>query len=269
MPPTAAAAARDTQFNWEGKDKKGNKIRGKILAVNEQDARADLRRQNIVPTKVSKHRKLFGGGGKITPDGHRDVQPPARDHARGRHPAGAGLRDRRRRPRKAGDAEADPRHQADHRGRQFAARIAREAPALFRRPLRQPGRGRRAGGRARVAARQGRDLQGKDRGPQEEDQEGALLSGRGARGRGDRDPDPAAVRDPAVRGTVQGLRRGPARFHAHGHRPVEVRAGTGLVDGPADRRRRRLLPAHEEALAGAAALPGPRCRSRSRSSGRS
>jgi type IV pilus assembly protein PilC len=67
MPPTAAAAARDTQFNWEGKDKKGNKIRGKILAVSEQDARADLRRQNIVPTKVSKHRKLFGGGGKITP----------------------------------------------------------------------------------------------------------------------------------------------------------------------------------------------------------
>ena len=67
MPPTATAAARDTQFNWEGKDKKGNKIRGKILAVSEQDARADLRRQNIVPTKVSKHRKLFGGGGKISP----------------------------------------------------------------------------------------------------------------------------------------------------------------------------------------------------------
>ena len=67
MPPTAVAAARDTQFNWVGKDKKGNKIRGKILAVSEQAARADLRRQNIVPTKVSKHRKLFGGGGKITP----------------------------------------------------------------------------------------------------------------------------------------------------------------------------------------------------------
>ena len=45
MPPTAAATARDVQFNWEGKDKKGNKIRGKILAVSEQDARAiDLSR---------------------------------------------------------------------------------------------------------------------------------------------------------------------------------------------------------------------------------
>jgi type IV pilus assembly protein PilC len=66
MPPSAAAA-RDLQFNWEGKDKKGNKIRGKILAVNENQARADLRRQNIIPTRVSKHRALFGGGGKITP----------------------------------------------------------------------------------------------------------------------------------------------------------------------------------------------------------
>jgi type IV pilus assembly protein PilC len=66
MPPSAAAA-RDLQFNWEGKDKKGNKIRGKILAVNENQARADLRRQNIIPTKVSKHRKLFGGGGSISP----------------------------------------------------------------------------------------------------------------------------------------------------------------------------------------------------------
>src|SRR5687767_5097088 len=67
MPPTAAAAARDTPFTWEGKDKKGNKIRGKILAVNEQAARADLRRQNIVPTKLRKQTSLFGGGGKITP----------------------------------------------------------------------------------------------------------------------------------------------------------------------------------------------------------
>jgi type IV pilus assembly protein PilC len=67
MPPTAAAAARDTPFTWEGKDKRGNKIRGKILAVNEQAARADLRRQNIVPTKLRKQTSLFGGGGKITP----------------------------------------------------------------------------------------------------------------------------------------------------------------------------------------------------------
>jgi type IV pilus assembly protein PilC len=67
MPPTAVAAAKDIPFSWEGKDKKGNKLRGRILAVSEKEARADLRRQNIVPTKVRKQTKLFGGGGKITP----------------------------------------------------------------------------------------------------------------------------------------------------------------------------------------------------------
>ena len=66
MPPTAAVAAKDLQFNWEGKDRKGNKLRGKILAVNEQEVRADLRRQNIVPTKIRKQRS-FGGGAKPTP----------------------------------------------------------------------------------------------------------------------------------------------------------------------------------------------------------
>jgi type IV pilus assembly protein PilC len=66
MPPTAVAAAKDIPFTWEGKDKKGNKIRGKILAVNEQAARADLRRQNIVATRIRKQRKLFGGGGKVS-----------------------------------------------------------------------------------------------------------------------------------------------------------------------------------------------------------
>ena len=67
MPPTAVAAARDIPFAWEGKDKKGNKIRGRILAVSEQDARADLRRQNIVPTKVRKQSSLFSSGGKPSP----------------------------------------------------------------------------------------------------------------------------------------------------------------------------------------------------------
>jgi type IV pilus assembly protein PilC len=67
MPSTAIAAPKDTPFTWEGKDKRGNKIRGKILAVNEQAARADLRRQNIVPTKVRKQRSMLGGGGTITP----------------------------------------------------------------------------------------------------------------------------------------------------------------------------------------------------------
>jgi type IV pilus assembly protein PilC len=80
MPPTAVAAAKDLQFNWEGKDRKGNKLRGKTLAVNEQEVRADLRRQNIVPTKIRKQRS-FGSGAKPTP-GEMRSSPPARDHAR-------------------------------------------------------------------------------------------------------------------------------------------------------------------------------------------
>jgi len=63
--PTAAAA-KDTPFSWEGKDRKGNKVRGRILAVSENDVRADLRRQNIVPTRIRKQRSLFSSGGKIS-----------------------------------------------------------------------------------------------------------------------------------------------------------------------------------------------------------
>ncbi|TAK54135.1 MAG: type II secretion system F family protein [Gammaproteobacteria bacterium] len=66
MPPSAALA-RDTPFVWEGKDRKGNKIRGRSLANNEKDVRAELRRQNIVPTRIRKQRQLFSTGGKITP----------------------------------------------------------------------------------------------------------------------------------------------------------------------------------------------------------
>ena len=56
---------------------------------------------------------------------HRGVQPPARHHAGRGHSAGAGVRDRRQRPRQAVDAEADPRHQGRRRGRHLAARGAR------------------------------------------------------------------------------------------------------------------------------------------------
>ena len=62
-----AVVAKDTPFSWEGKDRKGNKVRGRILAVSEKDVRADLRRQNIVPTRIRKQRSLFSTGGKISP----------------------------------------------------------------------------------------------------------------------------------------------------------------------------------------------------------
>jgi len=53
-------------FLWEGKDRKGNKIKGRGLAKDELEMRADLRRQGIAATKVKKERNLFKSDGKVT-----------------------------------------------------------------------------------------------------------------------------------------------------------------------------------------------------------
>ena len=68
MAQSATAIRKDIQFNWVGTDKKGNKLRGRSLASSEQALRADLRRQGVVPVKVSKQSKLFQGGGKVKPE---------------------------------------------------------------------------------------------------------------------------------------------------------------------------------------------------------
>ena len=46
-------------FAWEGKDKKGNKVKGETIAANPMLVKADLRRQGITPGKVSKKSELF------------------------------------------------------------------------------------------------------------------------------------------------------------------------------------------------------------------
>src|ERR1700723_2817556 len=66
MATSATAVKKETQFLWEGKDKRGNKVRGKALAANEQALRADLRRQGVAPTKVKTPSKIRGGG-KVQP----------------------------------------------------------------------------------------------------------------------------------------------------------------------------------------------------------
>src|SRR5277367_821898 len=66
MAVSATATKKDTQFIWEGKDKRGNKVRGKALAVNEQALRADLRRQGVAATRVKSQSKAFRSGGKVT-----------------------------------------------------------------------------------------------------------------------------------------------------------------------------------------------------------
>lgn len=55
-----AAAAKSINFIWEGTDKKGNRIKGKTIAVNEAAVKADLRRQGIAPIKISKARRKAG-----------------------------------------------------------------------------------------------------------------------------------------------------------------------------------------------------------------
>jgi type IV pilus assembly protein PilC len=66
MAVSAAAGKKETQFIWEGKDKRGNKVRGKSLAVSEAILRADLRRQGVAPTRVKTQSTTFRSGGKVT-----------------------------------------------------------------------------------------------------------------------------------------------------------------------------------------------------------
>ncbi len=59
-------AGKQFPFRWEGKDKKGNKVRGRGLARDELEMRSDLRRQGIAATRIRKERQLFKGEGKVT-----------------------------------------------------------------------------------------------------------------------------------------------------------------------------------------------------------
>jgi type IV pilus assembly protein PilC len=55
----AIAAIKDATYNWEGKDKKGKKLSGSMLAPGEALVSAQLRRQGITVTKVRKQSTLF------------------------------------------------------------------------------------------------------------------------------------------------------------------------------------------------------------------
>ncbi len=65
MAISATATKKETQFLWEGKDKRGNKVRGKSLAANEATLRADLRRQGVAATRVKTQSTAFRSGGKV------------------------------------------------------------------------------------------------------------------------------------------------------------------------------------------------------------
>ena len=67
MAVSASVTKKDTQFLWEGTDKRGKKVRGKSLAVNEASLRADLRRQGVAPTRVKTQSNALRSGGKVNP----------------------------------------------------------------------------------------------------------------------------------------------------------------------------------------------------------
>ncbi|MDE2137489.1 MAG: type II secretion system F family protein [Gammaproteobacteria bacterium] len=68
MAQAAAATAtvrtikRDVPFAWEGRDKRGARIKGRSLAPDENALRAELRRQGIAPSRIRKQRDGRRGG---------------------------------------------------------------------------------------------------------------------------------------------------------------------------------------------------------------
>jgi len=59
---TVKAAKREIPFAWEGRDKRGARIKGRSLAPDEQTLRAELRRQGVAPSKIRKQRQGRKGG---------------------------------------------------------------------------------------------------------------------------------------------------------------------------------------------------------------
>src|SRR5215470_6441324 len=72
MAQAAAATAtvrtikRDIPFSWEGRDKRGARIKGRSLAPDEAALRSELRRQGVTPTRIRKQRDSRRGG-KVNP----------------------------------------------------------------------------------------------------------------------------------------------------------------------------------------------------------
>jgi type IV pilus assembly protein PilC len=57
---------KDVAFQWEGMDKKGQRLKGKSVAASEQALKMDLRRQGVVATKIKKQSQAFKSGGKVS-----------------------------------------------------------------------------------------------------------------------------------------------------------------------------------------------------------
>ena len=62
----ATATATQAPFTWEGTDRTGKKVKGKVVSTSEAAVRSELRRQGVVPTRVRKQSMLFRKQGKVT-----------------------------------------------------------------------------------------------------------------------------------------------------------------------------------------------------------
>jgi type IV pilus assembly protein PilC len=60
MATTKTASNKDAVFEWEGKDRNGRQVRGEIRAAGENQVKASLRRQGVIPTKIKKRRMSAG-----------------------------------------------------------------------------------------------------------------------------------------------------------------------------------------------------------------
>ncbi len=63
----AEATAKQFPYTWEGTDRRGKRVKGKLVAANETAVRSEMRRQGVVPVKIRKQSDLFASGGKVTP----------------------------------------------------------------------------------------------------------------------------------------------------------------------------------------------------------
>jgi len=62
----ATATATQAPFTWEGTDRTGKKVKGKVVSTSEASVRSELRRQGVVPTRVRKQSMLFRKQGRVT-----------------------------------------------------------------------------------------------------------------------------------------------------------------------------------------------------------
>ena len=255
---TVKTIKRDIPFTWEGKDKRGNRVKGKSLAPDETVLRGELRRQGIAASKIRKQSAAIGRGGKVKPE---DIAIFSRQLAT---MLAAGI------PlvqafEIVGNGNDKPSMQklildikADVEGGTSLHESLGKHPLYFDDLFVNLVEAGEQAGALESLLDKVATYKEKTEALKKKVKKALFY--------------PAAVlvvavivtvilldvRDSAVRRPVQGLRRRPARLHADGHQPVEVRAARGNLHGSGRRRRVLDVFLFPEALAQDAGVPGPR-----------